>query len=81
MHSNKKQEQKYAPVRQEVLDVWSKTRTTTAINQNFSYSNILLQLKKFTPKDVTWDTLARKAGFIIIVSLSMKMVLRFVKNA
>lgn len=81
MHSNKKQEQKYAPVRQEVLDVWSKTRTTTAINQNFSYNNILLQLKKFTPKDVTWDTLARKAGFIIIVSLSMKMVLRFVKNA
>lgn len=81
MHSNKKQEQKYAPVRQEVVDVWSKTRTTTAINQNFSYSNILLQLKKFTPKDVTWDTLARKAGFIIIVSLSMKMVLRFVKNA
>lgn len=81
MHSNKKQEQKYAPVRQEVLDVWSKTRTTTAINQNFSYSNILLQLKKFTPKDVTWDTLAKKAGFIIIVSLSMKMVLRFVKNA
>lgn len=81
IHSNKKQEQKYAPVRQEVVDVWSKTRTTTAVNENFSYNNILFQLKNFTPKDVTWETLTRKAAFIIIVCLSMKMVLRFVKYA